>query len=184
MNSHENIYKKANALAKKFQTRNPKEIINALGILLKTTNTKSLLGMYTVFQRNRVIFISNGTSYLTNLVLAHELGHDQLHRDECHNGKQFHETTLLSSTSRLELEANIFAAHLIIDDDELKGLLEDNYSIRALAHHFKVTDELINLKLTELSRLGIIDIDLYQLNQPASDFLKDYAPEDTDYFYC
>jgi len=53
------------------------------------------------------------------MVLAHEIGHDQLHRKECVNGASFHESRIFSPLNHYEIEANIFAAHLLIPDDEV-----------------------------------------------------------------
>ena len=54
---------------------------------------------------------------MTKVVLAHELGHAILHRREncCFMA---HHTLLL--TSKIEKEANLFAAHLLITDELLQ----------------------------------------------------------------
>lgn len=74
------IYDKVNSLVKKYQTRDPDELIRDLNIQLKYMDaTESLLGMYRVILRNRFIFLPNNVGSLRKTVLAHELGHDQLH---------------------------------------------------------------------------------------------------------
>ncbi len=77
------IYEKVQSLVKKHKTRDPNELITLMNIkLFPLTNTKHLLGMYNVIQRNRFIFISTDVGRQKKLILAHELGHDQLHRDQ------------------------------------------------------------------------------------------------------
>lgn len=109
------IYDKVNRLIKKHRTRDPSELIPAMNIKLEYLHdAKHLLGMYTVIQRNRFIFISDNVGKNKNTILAHELGHDQLHRDHCKDGAFFQENKLFNPTNKLETQANIFAAHLLI----------------------------------------------------------------------
>ena len=177
MSYHEDIYERVNKIVKKYHTRCPKTIIDNMNIMITTTATTKLLGMYTIFKRKRVIFISDSLDYLTNVVLAHELGHDQLHRQECTKGKAFHEETIPTSTGKFELEANIFAAHLLIDDDKLKTLLLENRPLKEIAYEFMVTEELVSLKIRELIILNLLDLELWKLNNSSSDFLKNYCPD-------
>jgi Zn-dependent peptidase ImmA (M78 family) len=66
--------------------------------------------------------------------IAHELGHHELrHR---------------VPESRLEAEANAFAAELLIPVAELRGLVGEGYNLRRLAAAFAVSREAITLALT------------------------------------
>ena len=82
-------------------------------------NLGSLKGMYRVIKRNRFIFINSSLSdKMQRIVCAHELGHDQLHRQlACSNG--LHEFMLYDMSTRPEYEANIVAAEILLDNDEL-----------------------------------------------------------------
>lgn len=71
------IYEKANALVKKYFTRDPLELTQILNIHLEEMNdTTVLLGMYQIIQRNRFIFlqictpISEKLFWLTRLVMT------------------------------------------------------------------------------------------------------------------
>ena len=87
MSMNRYIYDKVNRLIKKYKTRDPIELIEALNInLVYLPKTEILLGMYHYIQRNRFIFISSNTNFNRKTILAHELGHDQLHRDYCMSG--------------------------------------------------------------------------------------------------
>ena len=62
------IYDKVQSLITKYKTRNPIEVIQRLNIKLEViNNTKDLLGMYRVIERNRYIFISSEADYLKNI---------------------------------------------------------------------------------------------------------------------
>lgn len=92
MSMNRYIYDKVNRPIKKYKTRDPIELIEALNInLVYLPETKILLGMYQYIQINRYIFISSNTNFNRKTILAHELGHDQLHRQYCQSGGAFHD---------------------------------------------------------------------------------------------
>ena len=82
MNRSSEIYKVAKRLIKRFGTRNPKEIAKQLGIVIMYSDELGdLLGLYTNILRNRVIILNSRLNEFQQImVLAHELGHDLLHR--------------------------------------------------------------------------------------------------------
>ena len=83
-----NLYRKADRLACRFGTSDPEAIAKSLGIaLFDNLNTNLLLGMYLYKWRNRMIFLNRGLEdHVRKCVIAHELGHDQLHRGEVRDG--------------------------------------------------------------------------------------------------
>ena len=179
------IYDKVNKLVKKYQTRNPDELIRELNIHIKTLpDTNSLLGMYRVILRNRFIFIPNNVGSLRKTILAHELGHDQLHRKECIKGASFHESKVFNPTNIFEIEANIFAAHLLIPDKDVIDMLRYAESDRELANELEVDINLLNLKISEMAKMNLLDIDHSILRRPDSGFLKYYKPANDDWDGC
>ena len=70
-------------LVKRCGSRDPFEIARQLGInVMLCENFGSLKGMYRVIKRNRFIFLNNSLDEnMLRIVCAHELGHDQLHRN-------------------------------------------------------------------------------------------------------
>lgn len=70
-------------LVKRCDSRDPFEIARQLGInVMLCENFGSLKGMYRVIKRNRFIFLNNSLDEnMLRIVCAHELGHDQLHRN-------------------------------------------------------------------------------------------------------
>ena len=59
-----------------------------------------------------------------------------------------------------EYEANAFASHLIIDDDELIDLMKQDYDVVQLSAAMGTNINLMLIKLNELNRMG------WQLNLP------------------
>lgn len=179
------IYDKVNKLINKYKTRDPDELICALNINIQYMNsTKSLLGMYRVILKNRFIFLPNNVGSLRKTVLAHELGHDQLHRYECIKGATFHESKIFNPTNLYENEANIFAAHLLIPDDSVIDMIKFAKSDKEIADSLGVDINLLNLKVAEMVKMNLLDLEQWKLECPESGFLKNYKPRDDDWNIC
>ena len=105
---------------KKYKTRDPFAIADALGIkVLFCDGFGPLKGMYRVVKRNRFIFINKDLDErMQRIVCAHELGHDQMHRNLAKGGA-LHEFTLYDMTTKPEYEANVVAADILLDDEEI-----------------------------------------------------------------
>ena len=84
------------------------------------------------------------------------------------------EFVLFDMRSKPEYEANAFAAHLIIDDDELIDNMQQGYDVVQLSAMMNTNINLMLIKLHELNRMG------WRLNLPyvpRSDFLRNVKPE-------
>jgi Zn-dependent peptidase ImmA (M78 family) len=77
----EAIIKRAECLMRRAESRNPFIIAREVGADVSFADLGSLKGMYSCIKRNRFILINSQLDrYTQKLVCAHELGHDQLHR--------------------------------------------------------------------------------------------------------
>lgn len=96
---------------RKFGTRDPFKIADCLGVLYQIGEI-GCSGCYMFLKNHRYIFLNQNLSEQEmKLVMAHELGHAILHRKEnCYFIKN--KTLLLNS--KIEIEANMFAAELLI----------------------------------------------------------------------
>ena len=106
---------------------------------------------------------------LTQMVCAHEIGHDLLHRELAKGSGSLPEFVLFDMRSTPEYEANAFAAHLLIDDREILENLRQGYDVAQLASMMGTNINLMLIKLQEMSRLG------YNIRvpfEPKSDFFK------------
>ena len=127
----EEIYKKANSIVKSCGTRDTLKIARELGIHLHfLDNLNDLLGMYTYRHKERHILLNSNMEYLImQMVCGHEIGHDTLHRDLAKGNEPLPEFVLFDMRTKHEYEANAFASHLIIDDDELIDLMKQDYDV-------------------------------------------------------
>jgi Zn-dependent peptidase ImmA (M78 family) len=102
-------------LIKYFNTNNPFEIADQLGILILYKPFKKLKGCYKLIKRRKVIFLSSFLDHdEKRVVCAHELGHAIMHpKTNC----KFLQNYTLLSVKKIEIEANKFCAFLLITDD-------------------------------------------------------------------
>lgn len=116
------IKKKANALVRKYGTRNPFEIIKHLNVIVVFYPLEGVRGFYQYFQRNNIIYIDERLpENEKQFVCAHELGHMFLHKQA---NALFMDSRTFLNTSKFELEANRFAVDLLISDDIIEDRIE------------------------------------------------------------
>lgn len=107
-------------------SRNPQKIANWAGIKICVKDLGEIQGFFKVIKRTKWIFVNENLldTPMFDVVLAHELGHALLHNTQECVFLKYH-TFLLSS--RKELEANLFAAELLIVEDPLSTVDEYAY---------------------------------------------------------
>lgn len=137
------IRKKANSLVKRYNTRNPFEIIDCLNVIVVFYPLENVRGFYQYFQRNNIIYIDERLSYEDKIfVCAHELGHMFLHKKA---NALFMDSRTHFISSKFEKEANKFAMELLISDDFL--VEHSHYTIDQLSRMTGYHKNLINLRL-------------------------------------
>lgn len=139
----QNIKSKVNYYVKKYRTRNPFEIAKYLNIKLQIGPLGSRCGCYMFLKNHRCIFLNEDLEeHEATLVMAHELAHAILHRKE--NCYFIRNKTLLLN-SKNEIEANKFAAELLIPDEIIIEYQE--YTTSQIARALGYNEELIKLRL-------------------------------------
>lgn len=100
---------------KKYNTRNPFELADYLGVEVQTGQLGESSGFYMFLKNHKCVFLNEDLEeHERTLVMAHELAHSIMHRKEnCY----FIRNKTLMLTSKMEIEANTFAAELLIPDD-------------------------------------------------------------------
>ncbi len=137
------IKKKADELAKKFQTRNPFEIIQGLNAILVFAPLVDTRAFYQYFQRNNIIYIDENLPDREKIFeCAHEMGHMFLHKKA---NAIFMDSRTLLNTNRYETEADAFAMDLLIDDSTLTEY--QHYSTEQLSRLLGYENRLIELRL-------------------------------------
>ncbi|WP_311492012.1 ImmA/IrrE family metallo-endopeptidase [uncultured Anaerococcus sp.] len=153
--AYDQIYQDAQNLIKTYGTRDPKEILEGRGVGLITfkDNTK-LLGMYKIILGRRFVFYNPHVDYrIVNMVLAHELGHDLYHQENAKDNLVEYE--IFDIKSEMEIEANIFASHLLLDEKKIMEDIIEGYTYNELASMYEVNVNLMIFKLNEMHRMGM-----------------------------
>ena len=142
-------------LIKRFGTRDPFEIAHMLGYSVKFINTKKQKGFCKILLNNFFIFINGNMSpQMQRMTCAHELGHLILHRDVLKRELFLAEMEIFDITDQKELEANEFAASLLIDDEELLQLLREEYDVVTAASMLDVNVNMLMVKLLVMKNNG------------------------------
>lgn len=137
------IKKRADELARRFQTRNPFEIIQGLNVILLFVPLIDTKAFYQYFQRNNIIYIDENLSRKEQIFeCAHEMGHMFLHKNA---NTIFMDSRTMLNTNRYEKEADTFAIDLLISDDILTEYQE--YNIERLSRLLEYEKWLIELRL-------------------------------------
>jgi len=162
---HKTIFAMTQKLVRQYGTRDPYELAESLGIeIMRSDRLKKLKGMYLYILRNPYIVINtNSSEILQKIVCAHELGHDRLHRKLASQGA-LQEITLFDMTARPEFEANLFAAELLMSDEEIISLQQQGFDAFQIASALESDINLVTLKISQLKKRGYpfdIDTSLY-----------------------
>ena len=150
------IVQTANKLVDTLGTRDPHRIARELGIEVVPVDFKRQRGAYKVLMRNRFIFIKNDLHpAMKNIVMLHEIGHDVLHRKEAVKAGGFKEFNIFNmQESRMEYEANMFAAQIALPDDEILEYIYGGYDVGQIARIMCSDINLVALKVSELNMQG------------------------------
>ena len=135
------------SLIRKYNTRNPFEILKQKNVILVFAPLNGVRGFYQYFQRNHIIYIDENLSDSEKrFVCAHELGHMLLHKKA---NALFMDTHTFFNTEKFEIEANTFAANLLISDDII--IENSNMTTEQLSRLVGYEKALIELRLKTYS---------------------------------
>ena len=129
-------------LCRKYKTRNPYELIDAMGIILQYgEHMKKVRGFYLYANRIKLICVGNELpEHIEKFVISHELGHAVMHKQ---SSAPFLQSTFLS-LDKMVIEAIKFAAELVISDEEIMEHWE--YTIDEWAMFYGLPREVIELR--------------------------------------
>lgn len=127
----------------------------------------NLKGFYVYEQGTAYIVINEALdTTMRNVVCAHELGHDVLHRELAAGG--IRDGTLFLTNNKTEREANLFAAEILLSDEAVLSELEYNNDPATAAYELGVPVELLEYKLELLVHKG----HHFNFSTVKNDFLK------------
>ncbi len=163
------IHAIVNSLRSKYGTSDPFELIDALGINLGYTGASRLKGYYVVQNRERFIRINSNLSVRDQYgVASHELGHDRLHQ-EIARVYPLRDISLFSMKSKCEHQANLFAAELLVMDQDVLDCMADEMDYMAMCRTLEIDPDLMAFKVYSMLQRG------HRVNVPQninSGFLK------------
>ncbi len=150
----ESIIYKANALIKRYKTRNPFELAEYLNITIKYGKFSKLKGFYNYSYRNRFVVLNSRLDEAEQIITCcHELGHDRLHRSIAKLGLM-KDYNIYNISDTCEIEANLFTAQLLIDDNDIFDYATMGYTSSQIAAELNVHEELVLMKATILNKQG------------------------------
>ncbi|GHU35324.1 hypothetical protein FACS1894105_03800 [Clostridia bacterium] len=156
MGKIDNAVHEVKRLVKKYKTRNPYELCDAMDIMIRYKDTGPQIKAYFIVMARIKSIVLNSCicDAVQKILVAHELGHAVLHEElALHNG--FQELDMFGTASSAEYEANLFAAELLIKDDELLELLNDEtMSFFAMAQELCIPVEMLDFKFRVLKNKG------------------------------
>ena len=153
-------------LTAKYQTRNPYELCEALGIRISVKELGAdICAYYYYYSRvHNILINSHASDDMRRILLAHELGHARLHKHIAIL-KGFREMDIFDMVQPTEYEANVFAAELLIADSSLLDLLNgDSASFYQVVSQLCLPADLVDLKLRALKCKGYHVEPLYIAN--------------------
>ena len=162
-------------LRKDYPDADPFERVKAMGFLLlfqSMGKAKSACKGFcmTQYGQTSITINSDLPKMIQKIICAHELGHAVLH-SQTPGMEEFHDFALFDSTSSTEHEANVFAAELLLKDEDVFELLNEDMSFFGVASTLRIPPELLDFKFRVLKRKG------YQFREPpmqaGSKFLRD-----------
>lgn len=140
-----NVKRLADSLVRKYNTRNPFEIISNLNAIVIFYPLHGVKGFYQYFQRNNLIYIDEALDDVEkNFVCAHELGHMLLHKK---TNAIFMDSRTQLNTTKYEIEADRFAVDLLIPDETI--LENGQMTTEQLGRTLGYSKDLIELRLKQ-----------------------------------
>lgn len=128
-------------LERKYGTRNPYKLCKRMKINIVYMDLGNIKGIYKKVVTNKFIVINeNLDEFCQKVVLAHELGHAVLHHSKEIQALKDYDL-FPRYTNQIEIEANTFAAELLIDNTFDNDEYIENFSI-----DIKLLEQLKELK--------------------------------------
>ena len=143
-------------LAKRFKTRDPFQILEGLNVVVGETDRYEKLKGY-CFMSCQTIYVMI-SSFLSEeekrIVAAHELGHVVLHRAQLKLAPMKDEY-LYNMKDNTEYQANLFAADLLLEDDEIDKMSKnEDLDYFGFCSSLYSSPELMSFKLYSLIQRG------------------------------
>ena len=150
------IYKRVQSLSRKYGSCDPFSLLDCLNVVVRESDHFSQLKGFCFFANRTYYVVLN--PFLgeeeKRIAAAHELAHIVLHSQELRVAPM-KDSQLYDMTSRAEYEANLFAADLLIADQDVDTLSKDeDMNYFKMCRALNVTPDLMSFKLFSLVHRG------------------------------
>ena len=150
------IFDQVQRCRKRLRSRNPYELLDSMGVVLVLSNAyqrDGLRGYCTIMNKIPFVMINQKQpEEYQRIVAAHEAAHLILHKAQLKVGA-FREFEMFNMISRLELQANVFSADFLIDDEEVMDLMHSqDADCYAIARELYVPAQFLQIKLYSMSK--------------------------------
>lgn len=154
----EYIANRVRQLTAQYGETEPERLCRSMDVLLRRQSMGrqegACKGFFLCKCRVRLIMLNADLpASLQRIVLAHELGHAVLH-DRLSASAGFHDFSLFDEASVCEYEANLFAAELLLPDEQVMEQLSEDPSFFHAARTLRVPPELLDFKFRLMNRRG------------------------------
>jgi len=149
------IYACVEELIEKYNTSDPFELMDALDIHCESSNLEHLKGYCVIIHGIKFIAINeNLRPAERKIVAAHELGHIILHSDKL-KAAAHEDMNIYNIADKTEYQANLFAADLLLDDDEVDELaMQEGIDFYTMARYLYTNPQLLGFKLFSMANRG------------------------------
>ena len=133
----------AESLVRKYNTRDPFKLAEALGYIVLKVPLKGIRGFYQNVKRCTIIYIDSALPHWdAAFVCAHEIGHVLLHRGY---NRIFMDTHAYFKVDQYEIDADRFAVNLLYADEDV--LCFFGYPVQMFADGIGVSTELAEYRM-------------------------------------
>ena len=155
-------YRKAQETVQKYRTRNPYELLDAMGARLHFSDNYAADGLkgFAAIQKNAMYVVINAKldEHEQRIVAGHEGSHLVCHKLEILQApaRALRDFTMYTNNGRLEYEANQFLADFLVSDEEvLDTVTSGNDGYFSTASKLYLPPELLAFKLHSMMGRGL-----------------------------
>ena len=171
---------------RRFGETDPFRLCREMGTVLLPQNLgtdgDSIKGFFLRHNRiNTITYNADLPKVLQRIIVGHEIGHAVLHAKS--GVHAFHDVGMFDESSRMEKDANLFAAEYLLRDDQVLEAMNADSTFFTVASSLDVPVELLDFKFRVMKWKG------YKLVEPPvsarSNFLRDVeVPYNADDHIC
>ena len=151
------VYQEIEKLVRRHGTRDPFELMQAMNVQVRVYyDLSATKGFTRYFLRSFFVGLNGNLSESEQrIVAAHELGHIVLHTAELRTAPLF-DTAVYDKRSSTEYEANLFAADLLLaDEDVLETAQRPDMDFDTLCLSMDINPGLMSFKFRSMQKRGI-----------------------------